>query len=123
MLEGGKGSVSNCASPTGLTGSGAGYTAYSSAKGGVFALTRVLAVDYARDGIRVNSVVPGATQTPLIESLLADQKTRSSLIAGTPLGRLGTPEDLTGIAIFLASDESRYATGATFVVDGGVTIR
>jgi NAD(P)-dependent dehydrogenase (short-subunit alcohol dehydrogenase family) len=67
--------------------------------------------------------VPGTTQTPLIETLLADPETRSSLEAGTPLGRLGTPQDLTGIAVFLASDESRFATGATFVVDGGVTIR
>jgi NAD(P)-dependent dehydrogenase (short-subunit alcohol dehydrogenase family) len=123
MLEGGHGSVINCASPTGLTGCGAGYTAYSSSKGGIFALTRVLAIDYARDGIRVNSVVPGTTQTPLIEALLADPETRNSLEAGTPLGRLGTPQDLVGIAIFLASDESRFATGATFMVDGGVTIR
>jgi NAD(P)-dependent dehydrogenase (short-subunit alcohol dehydrogenase family) len=123
MLEGGHGSVINCASPTGLTGCGAGYTAYSSSKGGIFALTRVLAIDYARDGIRVNSVVPGTTQTPLIEALLADPETRNSLEAGTPLGRLGTPQDLTGIAVFLASDESAFATGATFMVDGGVTIR
>jgi NAD(P)-dependent dehydrogenase (short-subunit alcohol dehydrogenase family) len=123
MLEGGHGSVINCASPTGLTGCGAGYTAYSSSKGGIFALTRVLAIDYARDGIRVNSVVPGTTQTPLIEALLADPETRGSLEAGTPLGRLGTPQDLTGIAVFLASDESAFATGATFMVDGGVTIR
>jgi NAD(P)-dependent dehydrogenase (short-subunit alcohol dehydrogenase family) len=123
MLEGGHGSVINCASPTGLTGCGAGYTAYSSSKGGIFALTRVLAIDYARDGIRVNSVVPGTTQTPLIEALLADPETRNSLEAGTPLGRLGTPQDLVGIAVFLASDESGFATGATFIVDGGVTIR
>jgi len=123
MLPHGKGSVINCASPTGLTGCGGGYTAYSSAKGGIFALTRVLAVDYARDGIRVNSVVPGTIQTPLIEELLADAETRADLIDGTPMGRLGTPRDLTGIAVFLASDESRFATGATFVVDGGLTIR
>jgi len=123
MLEGGHGSVINCASPTGLTGCGAGYTAYSSSKGGIFALTRVLAIDYAREGIRVNSIVPGTTQTPLIEALLADPEMRNTLEAGTPMGRLGTPRDLTGIAVFLASDESRFATGATFVVDGGVTIR
>jgi len=123
MLEQGKGSVINCASPTGLTGCGAGYTAYSSAKGGVFALTRVLAIDYARDGVRVNSVVPGTIRTPLIEGLLADPATQAALVEGTPLGRLGTPQDMVGIAVFLASDESRFATGATFVVDGGLTIR
>ncbi len=124
MLVGGRGgAVINCASPTGLTGCGAGYTAYSSAKGGIFALTRVLAVDYARDGVRVNSVVPGTIQTPLIAELLEDPETRAGLVEGTPLGRLGTPQDLTGVAVFLASDESRFATSATFVVDGGLTIR
>jgi NAD(P)-dependent dehydrogenase (short-subunit alcohol dehydrogenase family) len=123
MLEGGTGSVINCASPTGLTGCGAGYTAYSAAKGAIFSLTRVLAIDYARDGIRVNSVVPGTIQTPLIEPLLTDPEMRTTLIEGTPMGRLGTPQDLAGIVVFLASDESRFATGATFVVDGGLTIR
>jgi len=83
----------------------------------------VLAVDYARDGVRVNSVVPGTIQTPLIAELLEDPETRAGLVEGTPLGRLGTPQDLTGVAVFLASDESRFATGATFVVDGGLTIR
>ena len=123
MLKSGGGSIINCGSPTGLTGCGPGYTAYSSSKGGVFALTRVLAMDYARDGIRVNSIVPGTTQTPLIQELLADPDQRAALVAGEPLGRLETPEDLTGIAVYLASDESRFATGATFVVDGGLTIR
>jgi NAD(P)-dependent dehydrogenase (short-subunit alcohol dehydrogenase family) len=89
----------------------------------VLALTRVLAIDYARDGIRVNSIVPGTTETPLIQELLDDPHRRSALVAGEPLGRLETPEDLTGIAVYLASDESRFATGATFVVDGGLTIR
>ncbi len=123
LLESGGGSIINCGSPTGITGCGAGYDAYSASKGGVMALTRALAIDYARDGIRVNSVVPGTTQTPLIAALLGDRERRAELLAGAPLGRLGTPEDLTGLAVFLASDESRYATGATFVVDGGLCIR
>lgn len=122
LLESGGGSIILCGSPTGLTGCGAGYDAYSASKGGVMSLARALAVDYARDGIRVNSVVPGTTQTPLIDDLLGDRERRDSLVASAPLGRLGTPEDLTGVAVFLASDESRYATGATFIVDGGLCI-
>lgn len=121
LLESG-GSIITCGSPTGLTGCGAGYDAYSASKGGVMALTRALAVDYARDGIRVNTVVPGTTRTPLIDTLLADPARRGDLVTAAPLGRLGTPEDLTGIAVYLASDESRYATGATFIVDGGLCI-
>lgn len=123
MLRSGGGSIINCGSPTALTGCGAGYSAYSSSKGGMLALTRVLAIDYARDNIRVNSIVPGTTQTPLIADLLADPAGHEALVAGEPLGRLETPEDLAGIAVYLASDESRFATGATFVVDGGLTIR
>jgi NAD(P)-dependent dehydrogenase (short-subunit alcohol dehydrogenase family) len=124
MLAGGRGgSIINCGSPTAVTGCGAGYDAYSASKGGVMALTRAMAVDYAREGIRVNNVVPGTTQTPLIASLLADPQRAAELRAGAPLGRLGTPEDLAGLAVFLASDESRYATGATFTVDGGLCIR
>ena len=64
-----------------------------------------------------------AIQTPLIDELLADPQKRADLVAGAPLGRLGLPKDQAGLAVFLASDESRYASGATFVVDGGVTIR
>ena len=123
MLKRGGGSVINCGSPTGITGCGAGFDAYSAAKGGMMALTRALALDYARDNIRVNTIVPGTTSTPLIERLLADPAHREALLAGAPIGRLGTAEDLTGVAVFLASDESRYATGATFVVDAGLTIR
>lgn len=123
MLEGSGGSVINCASPTAVTGCGAPYTAYSSSKGGVLSLTRVLAIEYAEDNIRVNSIVPGTVRTPLIEELVADPDTEGDLLAGTPIGRLGIPEDLVGMAVFLASDESSFATGATFTVDGGLTIR
>jgi NAD(P)-dependent dehydrogenase (short-subunit alcohol dehydrogenase family) len=123
MLSRGKGSIINCGSPTALTGCGAGEEAYSSSKGGVMALTRVMAIDYARDGIRVNAVVPGTIDTPMNAPVLSDPKMRAELIAGEPIGRLGLPEDLAGIAVFLASDESSFATGATFVVDGGLIIR
>lgn len=117
------GSLILCGSPTGLTMCGAGYTAYAASKAGMMALARCVAADYAAAGIRANVVVPGTTQTPLITELLDDETTRATLLAGTPIGRLGTPEELTGIAVYLASDESRYATAATFAVDGGLTQR
>lgn len=123
MVRGGGGSIINCGSPTALTGCGAGSEAYSASKGGVMAFTRVLAIDYARDGIRVNSVVPGTINTPMNAPVLGDPVQRAALIAGEPIGRLGTPEDLAGIAVFLASDESSFATGASFIVDGGLCIR
>ena len=109
------------ASPTGLVGCAPGYTAYSSSKGAVYGLTRVMAADYARDKIRVNAVVPGATETPLTKEIFADDATREGLIKSTPLGRLGQPEDVVGLAIFLAADESAYCTGGTYMVDGGLT--
>lgn len=121
MLKRGGGSIVNVASPTGLLGCAPGFTAYSSAKGAVYGLTRVMAADYARDKIRVNALIPGATETPLTRELFADDATRNSLIASTPLGRLGQAEDVVGLAVFLASDESAYCTGGFFPVDGGLT--
>lgn len=117
------GSLILCGSPTGLTLCGGGNTAYGASKAGMMALARIVAADYAAQGVRANIIVPGTTQTPLIEPLLADPVVKAELLAGAPIGRLGTPDDLTGIAVFLASDESRYATGATFAVDGGLTVR
>jgi NAD(P)-dependent dehydrogenase (short-subunit alcohol dehydrogenase family) len=119
LLRRGGGAIINIASPTAFASKGAGYTAYATSKGGVSTLTRVIATDYGRDGIRCNAIVPGATQTPLIESLLADDETRSRLEAMSVLGRLGQPADVVPLAIFLASDESSFATGAHFFVDGG----
>ena len=117
------GSLILCGSPTGLTMAGAGYAAYAASKAGMRSLARTTAADYAARAVRANVIVPGTTDTPLIASLLADPAARDALISGSPIGRLGTPQDLTGIAVFLASDESRYATGATFCVDGGLTQR
>jgi NAD(P)-dependent dehydrogenase (short-subunit alcohol dehydrogenase family) len=117
------GSLIVCGSPTGITMSANGYTAYAASKAGMMALARSVATDYVAEGIRANVVVPGTTVTPLIEAMLDDPVTRASLMAGTPIGRLGTPADLTGIAVFLASDESAFATGATFCIDGGLTQR
>lgn len=98
-----------------------GYTAYSSSKGRVIALTRVMAGDCARENIRVNALVPGPMDTPLIAELVADGQTRASIVSSAPLGRLGTAEDVDGLAVFLASDESCYCTGGIYMVDGGLT--
>ena len=124
MLEGGRGgSVINCGSPTGLTMCGAGWHAYASSKAGVMALTRVMAADYAKHGIRVNGIVPGTIETTLTRRLTEDPEARAGLVALHPIGRIGTPEDMAGIAVFLASDESSFATGAHFHVDGGISVR
>jgi len=123
LMASGGGSVIICGSPTGLTMSGAGQIAYSSSKAAAMALTRIVAADYAGHGIRANTIVPGTTATPLIADLLADDDRRAALEHAAPLQRIGTPRDLVGIAVFLASDESSYATGAQFAVDGGLTQR
>jgi NAD(P)-dependent dehydrogenase (short-subunit alcohol dehydrogenase family) len=124
MIDAGNGgSVINCGSPTGLTMSGAGWHAYSSSKAGVMALTRIMAADYARYGIRVNGIVPGTIETNLIRQLTEDPVQRAHLESLHPIGRIGTPEEMVGVAIFLASDESRFATGGHFFVDGGISHR
>ncbi|MFM9106710.1 MAG: SDR family NAD(P)-dependent oxidoreductase [Chloroflexota bacterium] len=124
MIEAGNGgSIANAGSPTGLTMSGAGYTAYGSSKAAVMGLTRIMAHDLAPHGIRVNGIVPGSIVTPLTEKLYADPEISARLHALHPIGRVGTPEDMAGIAVFLASDDSKFATGAHFFVDGGVSVR
>ncbi len=120
MLEQRSGSIIHVASPTGLLGFPK-LTAYSTSKGGVFALMRAMAADYGPDVIRVNAIVPGTIDTPMNATTLATAESRAHFSALAPLGRLGTPDDLAGIAVFLASQESAYCTGAVFTVDGGLT--
>jgi len=120
-LNGRGGSVIVTGSPTGVTGGGRGFTAYSASKAGVHGLVRVAAADYAARGIRVNAVIPGYTETPLVRDISRDAERRRSLLATVPLGRAGRPDDVDGIMVYLASDESSYATGALFTVDGGAT--
>lgn len=121
MLVSGGGSIIATGSPTGLNGEGADFAAYSSTKGGIHSLVRATAMAYARDGIRVNTVVPGYTETALVSTIASDPESRAAIVARTPLGRPGTPDDVTGIMVYLASSESSYATGAEFRVDGGMT--
>ncbi|MEO8462467.1 MAG: SDR family oxidoreductase [Chloroflexota bacterium] len=122
LAAGNGGSVILCGSPTAMRGSSSDSAAYSTSKGGVHALCRVLAVGYGGDGIRVNTLVPGPTSTALTEAAFRDPVISEHLMNKVALGRLGRPEDYVGIAVFLASDESSFATGAEFVVDGGSTI-
>ncbi len=124
MIEAGNGgSIVNTGSPTGLTMSGAEYTAYGSSKAAIMGMTRIMAHDLARYGIRVNGIVPGSIVTPLTKKLYDDPEISAKLTALHPIGRVGTPEDMAGIAVFLASDESKFATGAHFFVDGGISVR
>ncbi len=121
MRETGGGSVICTGSPTGLNGEGSTFAAYIATNGGIHALVRSTAMAYARDGIRVNTVVPGYTETGLVSTIADDAEARAAIVSRTPLGRPGRPEDVTGIMVYLASDESSYATGAEFRVDGGMT--
>ncbi len=122
MLEQGSGSIINCSSPNGLTGRGWRYHAYSASKGGVQSLTKAMAVAYGPRGIRVNAIVPGTVQTPMTASLAADPSRIAELTERAALRRLARPDDIAGVAVFLASDESAYVTGSTYAVDGGLLI-
>jgi NAD(P)-dependent dehydrogenase (short-subunit alcohol dehydrogenase family) len=103
-----------------------GFTAYGSAKGGIEALTRGLATDHAADGIRVNCVVPGSTDTPMMWFGLGPDEieaTRQQVLAEAPLGRIADPREIAYAVAWLASDEAAFVTGTSLVVDGGVTAR
>jgi 3-oxoacyl-[acyl-carrier protein] reductase len=115
------GSLILTGSPTALNGEGRDFTAYSSTKAGIHGMARAVAAAYAQDGIRVNVVVPGYTETALVTAISQSPEDRAAIIGRTPLGRPGRPEDVEGIMVYLASAESSFATGSTFVVDGGMT--
>ena len=97
------------------------FASYCASKGGVKMLTRNLSIELAPLGITINSIAPGAIETPINTKLLNDPVKLGALLENIPLKRLGKPEDVASMAVFLASDESNYATGTTFFVDGGLT--
>jgi len=121
MLESGGGSIVNVASFVALMGAATPQIAYTASKGGVLAMTREIAVEFARRGIRANALCPGPIETPLLAELLADPARRERRLVHIPLGRFGEAEEIANAALFLASDESSFITGSTFVVDGGIT--
>ena len=120
MLKQGGGSIIFIASPTGMLGF-TRLTAYSTSKGGTFGLMRAMAADYAPDHIRVNAIVPGTMDTPMNAEELSDPEMRKKYSAMAPAGRLGIGDDVSGMAVFLASDDSDYCVGGIYMVDGGLT--
>jgi NAD(P)-dependent dehydrogenase (short-subunit alcohol dehydrogenase family) len=122
MLETeGTGSIINIASFVALMGAAAPQIAYTASKGGVLSMTREIAVEYARQGIRANAICPGPIRTPLLEYLIADEEKRENRLNHIPAGRFGEPVDIANAAVYLASDESDWVTGTEFNVDGGIT--
>jgi NAD(P)-dependent dehydrogenase (short-subunit alcohol dehydrogenase family) len=121
MLESGGGSIVNVASFVALMGAATAQVAYTTSKGGVLAFTRELAVEYARQGIRANSICPGPIETPLLAELLSDPARRQRRLVHIPIGRFGRPEEIARAALFLASDDASFVTGSALVVDGGIT--
>jgi NAD(P)-dependent dehydrogenase (short-subunit alcohol dehydrogenase family) len=122
LLERGGGSVINVASFVALMGAATSQIAYTASKGAVLSMSRELAVEFARRGVRVNALCPGPVETPLLMRLFGDdpaafERRRVHL----PMGRLAQAREIASAALFLASDESSYVTGATFRVDGGIT--
>jgi NAD(P)-dependent dehydrogenase (short-subunit alcohol dehydrogenase family) len=122
LLERGGGSVINVASFVAVLGAATSQISYTASKGGVLALSRELAVQFARRGVRVNALCPGPVETPLLLRIFGDdpaayERRRVHL----PMGRLAKPREIANGALFLASDDASYVTGATFLVDGGLT--
>ena len=120
MRKAGGGSIINISSIYGLVGSESSPP-YHASKGAVRLLTKSAALQYAREGIRVNSVHPGFIETAMTELTLSVPELRESLINRTPMGRIGKPEDIAYGVLFLASDESGFMTGSELVMDGGFT--
>ena len=121
MLAHGGGSIILTGSPTGLNGEGKDFTAYSASKAAIHGLARTVAAAYADRNIRVNTVVPAYTETSLVTTISSDPEARAGIIGRIPLGRAGSPADVEGIMVYLASDDGAFATGALFAVDGGMT--
>ena len=121
LLRAGGGSIINTASFVAVMGAATPQIAYTASKGGVLAMTREIAVEFARKNIRANALCPGPVETPLLKELLSDPARRQRRLVHIPPGRFGKAEEMANAALFLASDESSFVNGSTFLVDGGIT--
>jgi NAD(P)-dependent dehydrogenase (short-subunit alcohol dehydrogenase family) len=121
MLKQGRGAIVNISSVASLVGIPLA-PAYAASKGGVDAMTRAIAVDYAKDGIRCNVVNPGLVDTPMAAPLMANPAMLEPILSHYAIRRPGTPEEVANMVLYLASDEAVWVTGGTFTVDGGMTI-
>ena len=123
MVDQGSGSVINISSFVALLGCSVPQDAYTASKGAVLSLTRSLAVQFGPHGVRSNAICPGPIETPmLMDWLVKDEAARQKRLARNPTGRFGKPEEIVHVAIYLASDESRWTNGAHFVIDGGISV-
>jgi NAD(P)-dependent dehydrogenase (short-subunit alcohol dehydrogenase family) len=130
MIEQGGGAIVNTASASGISFTGSPQVGYASSKAAVIQFSRVTAVQYAKHGVRVNTVIPGQMHTPMVEVRLAKQRSGGDIgallksrVARIPLGFMGDGRDTAAAVLFLASDEARFITGTEILVDGGMTAR
>jgi NAD(P)-dependent dehydrogenase (short-subunit alcohol dehydrogenase family) len=121
LLRAGGGAIINTASFVALVGAATPQIAYTASKGGVLSMTREIAVEFARKNIRCNALCPGPVETPLLAELLSDPARRQRRLVHIPPGRFARADEMANAALFLASDESSYVNGSTFLVDGGIT--
>jgi len=121
LLESGGGSIVNVASFVAHMGAATPQIAYTASKGAVLAMTREIAIIYARQGIRANALCPGPIMTPLLAKFLSDDVRRERRLVHIPMGRFGDPVEIANGALFLASDESSWMTGQSLIIDGGIT--
>lgn len=122
MTQQGSGSIINTASFVAVMGSATSQISYTASKGGVLAMSRELGVQFARQGIRVNALCPGPVNTPLLQELFAKDPERAARrLIHIPMGRFADPDELAAAVAFLASDDSSFITGSTFLVDGGIS--
>jgi len=126
MLKAGKGSIINVSSAVSSIKGVPNRFAYGTTKAAVIGLTKAIAADFIRSGIRCNAICPGTVQSPSLDQRIAAQgdveKVRAEFVARQPMGRLGRPEEIAALAVYLASDESRFTTGQTHIIDGGFAL-